>query len=165
MKENNHLIEMIKNISIFSPIACDEEIIKKLANCLIEKEFKKGDVIIKEGEIGTSLYIIYSGSVRITKQTTYKDSYTVVILKDHENIFFGEICLLEDSVRTANVICEEDSIFYILQRDDFNRLCSENFRFGYYVLKSLSKILADRLKKSNEDIMILFNALLHEIED
>ena len=39
----------------------------KLGDALKEEKFKKGDYIIKEGEIGNIFYIISEGSAIVTK--------------------------------------------------------------------------------------------------
>lgn len=161
---NQEVLDKISKVKIFDSLKNEPQKLLDIIPFLYHKRFKKNDVVFKEGDLGDSLFIIYSGSVRIVKHTSDKDPYTVVILQDKENVFFGEICLLEDSKRTATVICETDCEFLILNRSDFISICESDNQFGMYVMREIAKSLSFRLRKADEDIITLFNALISEVE-
>ncbi len=157
------IIERLSNIKLFSFIKTDVERLERLAKLFNIIQCKKGEIVLKEGDLGDSLHIIFSGSVRIVKHTSARDPYTVVILEDHENVFFGEISLLEDSRRTATVVCESDCTFLVLGREQFGEICRTDHYVGMMVMRRLAEILAERLRKADDDIITLFNALVEEI--
>lgn len=65
------------------------------------ESFKEGDVVIKEGEKGDSLYIIKSGHVEVS--TVAGDGKRLVLGRLKEGDFFGEVALLTGKPRTATV--------------------------------------------------------------
>ncbi len=72
-----------------------------------ELSFKKGDVIIKEGEKSDDIYIIKKGFVEIRKKSE-DGSELIDIFKEGD--IFGELGIIFGSVRTATVIAKTDVI-------------------------------------------------------
>ena len=54
-------LAILKNIVLFKDFKEDEQVLKKIDELFIERKAKKGDKIIKEGEVGDELYIIKKG--------------------------------------------------------------------------------------------------------
>lgn len=69
---------------------------EKICDCLQSEVFKKGDEIIKQGEVGTKFYLIQSGTA-----DAIKDGKKVFDYK--ENDYFGELALLEGDKRQATI--------------------------------------------------------------
>jgi CRP-like cAMP-binding protein len=80
------------------------------------------------------------------------------------NIFFGEIALLDPDERSATVRCKTNCDFYVLDRNQFIKYGNENPKIGLVITRELSRILCRRLRKSNNDIVTLFDALVEEVE-
>ncbi len=85
-----------------------------LSEKLIQEQYKKGEYIVKEGEIANCLYIIqnvinkilylnglFKGEVKITMGGKF-------LRRMEPYDYFGESCLFHESVRTASVITECD---------------------------------------------------------
>jgi len=92
-----------------------KEIIKKFSL----KKFKKGELIIKEGEYSDSMFLIKSGEVEV-----YIEKYGVkkVLSILTEGDFFGEIALLTGQKRTANVIAKTDVEVLELTKKDIDEI-------------------------------------------
>ena len=69
--------------------------------------FEPGDIIVTEGEVGDSLFVIANGFVRAWIRATNGSS--VRISEMHEGEFFGEIALLTHRPRSATVIAAAHS--------------------------------------------------------
>ena len=77
------------------------------------------EMIINYGDIGEEMYFISKGKVSVISadmKTTYATLY--------EGSFFGEIALLKETVRTANVQAVEHCDLYILNKQTFDRVIS-----------------------------------------
>ncbi len=111
------------------------------------KTFQRSQDIIKEGEQGDSLFILFKGNVTVTKKMNLFADYhersqvdkALIRLKDTDYAFFGEMTLCGKSEQHS----ELGSLFY----------------------RNLSEVLADRLRKANRDILKLTTALSLALEE
>ncbi|MFW6138977.1 MAG: Crp/Fnr family transcriptional regulator [Spirochaetota bacterium] len=161
MKDN---ISILKNIVLFQDFKDDPQVLQKIEGLFVEKEAKKDRVIIKEGREGDELYIIKSGSVRILKNTLQNEPYTVVILSADQHVFFGEIGLLLNDKRSATVVAEQDCRFLVTTRKKFLEFGSKEPYIALLITRQIAYILAERLYKTNQDVVTLFSALVSEID-
>jgi cGMP-dependent protein kinase len=83
--------------------------------------FRKGDVIVREGEKGDIFYLIETGTVEVFKKEA--GEMPVASLKSGQ--FFGERALLTEDVRQATCIAKEDVTCLFLMRQDFNLMLGD----------------------------------------
>ncbi len=127
--------------------------------------FPAGEVIIREGDPGDSLFIMQSGEVEITKQLTLVlDEDTpkerVFIRLNAENgVYFGEMGLLENETRSATVTALTDCSLLELHQKDFLDLIERNPAMGVKLLLRLAQVLSRHLRKTNQDVVKLTTAL------
>ncbi len=165
--QKQEIIESLKKVTIFSAFYDKPQDLQKIADIMSAKHAGKDEFIINEGDEGDTLFILKSGSVRILKKTLADEMYTVVDLKNPGNIFlfFGELALLDNDKRSASIQAKEDCDLYIVRRDDFNRLGDKYPHIALPITREISKVLASRLRRSNQDTITLFEALVGEVED
>jgi len=157
-------LDRLKQIALFSEFADKPERIQKILAVAERVQVRAGEVIIKEGDIGDTLFIILEGSVRIIKKTLQNEPYTVVILKENENVYFGELALVDSDRRSATVIAESDCSLISLARNSFLTLCREDYELGFRVVLQIAKKLSSSLRKMNQDVITLFEALVSEVD-
>ena len=158
------VVEKIKKIPIFEAISDNEEALDRLLGICALKSYRTGEQIIREGDMGDEMFVVYTGAVEIRKRTRAGDDYTVVVLRAEYNVFFGELALIDDDKRSATVVATEDSTFLVINKGDFNRLGDANPATGLPITRAISKILSSRLRKTTEDMLTIFDALVSEIE-
>ncbi len=157
------IIEKLKKISIFKQISDNEEAMRLVADSLSIKEAHAGENVIVEGEEGDELFIINNGTVEIMKKTLENDFYTVVKLDESSNAFFGELALLDNDKRSATVKADTNCEFLVMSRSNFIKLGDKNPSIGLIITREIAKILSNRLRKSGDDVITLFKALVNEI--
>jgi len=157
-------IECLKQISLFKEMTQDRSALEQIAKLFATVFFNKGELVIEERQSGDSMYIIKSGTVEVIKKTKQGEPYVVVDLTADKHSFFGELALLDPDERSATVRCKTDCEFYTLQRDEFIKYGNENPLYGLLITREISKILCKRLRRSNVDIITLFDALVEEVE-
>ena len=81
-----------------------------------------GKMVVYRGEVSNAAYFILRGSVGVGY---IKDEEYVILAILHEGDFFGEVAALTGSVRTANVITEEESEFLIIPSKVLRRLADQ----------------------------------------
>jgi CRP-like cAMP-binding protein len=158
------VLDILTRIPLFDEIKNDEESMKILSRVFTTRTYHQGETIIKEGDVGSEMFIVATGAVEIQKRTRAGDSYTVVKLLASYNVFFGEMALIDDDKRSATVTATEDSEFLVVDKKAFLKLGNDHPQIGLPITRAISKILAGRLRKTTEDMLTIFDALVSEIQ-
>ena len=156
--------EKLRQIPLFEEIKENDAHLKELQDICRLKSASAGEFLIKEGDIGDEMFIVFSGGVEIRKQTRAGDDYTVVRLDADQNVFFGELALIDDDKRSATVIASRDSSFLVIKKTDFLNLAKRNPQICLPITLAISKILSARLRKTTDDMLTIFDALVNEIK-
>ena len=159
------IIERLKKVSLFRGLADDPERLTKLARIVSWRECRTGDQVIREAEEGSELYILNRGVVNVVKRTLADETYTIVTLREDEDAFFGELALMDREVRSASVVATSDCDFLVITREDFLRLGDEDPWLGLLVTRAIGGVLARRLRKTSEDMVMLFEALVGQVAE
>lgn len=142
----------------------DKRMLRQIYDNLSIVPFKAKDVIIKEGEMGDELFILYEGEVLVTRETPVGDIIALATLNDKMNIFFGEMAIISKDTRSATITANTDCKCLSIQGDKFMEVCDKEPVLGYRVLSVLAKRLANNVRSANKDKAILYEALCQEIE-
>jgi CRP/FNR family cyclic AMP-dependent transcriptional regulator len=160
---------LLRKIFLFRDLSEDE--MEDLLSRTQSRDFSAGDVIIKEGELGESMFIMLSGEVAITKRLILglqKDTPKERVmdrLKAEDGIYFeemtlfGEMTLLENEVRSATVTALSDCVLLELYQQDFLDLIQKRPALGVKLLLRLAQGLSARLRKTSKDVVKLTSAL------
>jgi cAMP-dependent protein kinase regulator len=92
----------------------------KISDALVEKTFTQGEQVIKMGDAGDNFYIIEDGEAAATKPNN--KGKEVELMKYSRGSYFGELALLQDVPRAANVTALTDLKTIFLDRAAFVRL-------------------------------------------
>lgn len=134
-------VTVLKNIPLFTSFAEADH--QKLASMLRRKSIGKGEILFRQGDEGTALYIILQGRIKIS-MSRRMDKVTLAILGQGE--FLGEMALLDGQPRSADATAMEDSQLYILNRKDFFSFLVNNESAIQSIISSLSR----RLRKTDD---------------
>ena len=142
------LHEMIGDIPLFKRFTEEEKkAFAKLDHSILA--FNKGDVIIKEGDNLTSLYLLIRGSARVTRQ-----GYDSPVAMLKAGSVFGEISFLTRKARQSNVIANENLLAIKIDDTLFAQL-DEAMRDK--IKNYLIELLANRLDSMNEALSKIAN--------
>ncbi|KAM7018806.1 LOW QUALITY PROTEIN: cGMP-dependent protein kinase 2 [Tautogolabrus adspersus] len=97
----------LRSVSLLANLPEDK--LSKIVDCLEVEYYDKGEYVIREGEEGSTFYIIAQGKVKVT-QTTEDHKLPQIINSLHKGDYFGEKALISDDVRSANIIAEENGV-------------------------------------------------------
>jgi hypothetical protein len=106
-------IKLIRNVHIFKD--CTTPCLKMIAQCLEQEFFSPYDYICKKGDQGNEMYIIGHGEVEVV-------SGEKVVAELKAGQFFGEIALIEDTIRSADIISQSYCDLYKFKKDDFKEV-------------------------------------------
>ena len=158
------VVEKLKKIALFSDFADDNEKLLKVYKLMKIEKYSSGSSIINEGDMGDKLFILNKGTVKILRNTLNNEKYAVALLSSDDNIFFGELALIDNDKRSATVIAESDCEVLSIHQDQFMKLCEENPLMGFKITLKIAKRLSGTLRKMNKDVIVLFEALVGEVE-
>jgi small-conductance mechanosensitive channel/CRP-like cAMP-binding protein len=136
-------VELLKKVDILQPLK-DEEV-AMLAEDLSSHLYGKGEVICRQGEPGSTFYIIKSGRIGVRVK---KDDADVEVAQLEPGNYFGEMSLLTGDARSSSCVALEDSELLCLDRDSFAVLLQENPP----VAKAMSDILAARSQATQKKL-------------
>ena len=138
---------ILREVPIFTEL--DDASLNIIMQMTVRRSFLKGTMIVIEEDQTDTLYIIESGSVKITRLNDEGREVILALLGPSE--FFGEMALLDGQGRSANVMALEDTVLFTLIRRDFLDALS---RFPSISIQLLRE-MALRLRKSDEQIKSL----------
>ena len=104
--------------------------------------FKKGEEIIKEGNLSDCAYIIGDGRVEVSKKLPNGEKQIIGVLDKNE--IFGEMGFIDGFPRSATVVALEDCSISIITQESFNNLAQHKPE----ALMPILKVLAKRLRST-----------------
>ena len=124
---------LVSKVPMFSTMHAGQ--VAEIAAMLRPTRISKGEVVVRQGDPGESMYFIVSGQLEVRTP--------VGIFKLNAGDFFGEIALVERTPRTATVVTATRAQLLELQVRDFQRFV------GQYpeLLEEIRKIAQSRMKK------------------
>ena len=140
-------IDLLKQVSIFSGLS--DEQLARIAGLCREETHDRGDVIVREKEPSTDLYVIQEGSAQVSLGTPSMPGPTPIVHLGKGQIF-GEVALVDRGLRSASVNAASDGTkLYAISRDEFVQLCDEDTRIGYIVMGNIAADLSFKLRHYN----------------
>ena len=119
-KKREKYEKFLRNVDILSTI--DDYELGQICDSLKDGIYRKGEYIIREGELGDIFYILEEGKCNATKNI--EPGKPEIIIKElKEGDYFGERALIKGEPRYANIVVISDIAKVIsLDRHSFNRL-------------------------------------------
>ena len=146
--------DILSNVPLLAPLP--KSIHAKVASALVRVTYKDKQLIIKQGEIGDSFYIIEKGEVivkehpgRVGIGEISDDAVEVVRRRDGD--YFGEVALMKDEPRNADIQANGVVVCLKLTRKDF--------------LSLLAHPLSELLEHNNAQRVLRAIELLNPLSD
>ncbi len=159
-------VERLRKFDLFSDWIHDpasSEAFQFLATCMVERAFSPQTPILREGEMGTELYLLTHGTVEIYKRTPDGEPFKVARVSEGPSAFFGEGALLDTEARSATVMATQSVRCLVLSRAAFHLFSEKHPSWAIPLLSRIARGVLRRLRKSNEDLLLLYRALLDEV--
>jgi CRP/FNR family transcriptional regulator, cyclic AMP receptor protein len=104
------VLKLFGTVPVFASLG--KRHLQGLADSASERTFNPGDVIVSQGEVGVGFFLVAEGQVTIEK------TGKVVATLGPGN-FFGEMALLDEQPRTANVKATSRTRVYVVSPWEF----------------------------------------------
>jgi CRP/FNR family cyclic AMP-dependent transcriptional regulator len=133
----------LREIPLFADLSVGE--LKIVDNLLHERDYLKDEIIFDEGEEGQAIYFILKGKVLICRQGRPVDG---AIAELSAGQFFGELALLDDAPRMAQVRAAENCTLAVFFREDFMSLLQTHVGTASKISLQLSRHIGQRLREA-----------------
>uniref|UniRef100_A0A7C3KK33 Mechanosensitive ion channel n=1 Tax=Oscillatoriales cyanobacterium SpSt-418 TaxID=2282169 RepID=A0A7C3KK33_9CYAN len=127
---NATLRDLLRKISYFE--ACSDVELLQLIEYGYRQLFPAEQIVCEEGTPGEAFYIILKGSVEIFSRRA--EQYIATL---NESEFFGEMALLMGIPRSATVRTLEESVLFVIERNDLQRLLTAHQGLADQIAKKL----------------------------
>lgn len=137
LSETDSKLMSFQTIPLFRSLGKEE--LLEIANSSRESTFEASKPIVNEGEAGLGFYIIVEGEAVVKR----KDR---VLSKLGKGGFFGEMSLMDDQPRSADVIATQPTKCLVLLRWNFWSVVSKNPKIARGMLQEMAR----RLRLTND---------------
>lgn len=143
-RKPEELLTQLRKVDILAPLK--EEELLMLAGDLSSHLFGKGEVVCRQGDPGSTFYIMRTGTVAV--RVRGDDGVEAEVARLGPGTYFGEMSLLTGEPRSSTCQTLEDCELLCLDRESFSVLLQENPP----VAQAMSDILAARQQASQEKL-------------
>ena len=128
-------------VPLFSQLSRKD--LSRLGRAVVERKYKKGETIVKEGEQAVAFFMITKGRVSVSRGGKSKNGQSLAEFGSGQ--VFGEMALLDGMPRDATVKAIDDTECLVLSRWDF----VAELRTNPHIAVAMLPILSRRLRDAN----------------
>jgi len=134
--------QVIDSVEIFAPLSAEEKDI--VARSAIKSVYAPGELIIRRGDPGDSMFVIYRGNVEV--QLPGRDGNMQPVAELKPGNFFGEMALLTGEPRNADVVTSSEVETLEIRKGVLQQLLDNNAQLA----EALSQTIAERQLRLDE---------------
>ena len=136
-------LEVLKGMQMFRYLSYRELV--RVMNIAETADVDAGQEIFHEGDQGDAMYVVMTGSVRLSK-----DGVKVADLGKGQH--FGEMSLVDRSVRSLSAAGVSAARMAVIKRKDFYDIIKKEPQLAVKLLWSFVQVLGARLRKTTSDL-------------
>ncbi len=131
------IIKMLEQVPIFSGLTQKE--LRSIASSSKEKKFQAGQTMVSEGESGVGFFLIIEGRAEVRRGGK-------VLSRLEQGQFFGEMTLLDEQPRSADVVAMDPTKCLIFTVWDFHGMIRTYPKMAREIMKEMAR----RLRLTNK---------------
>lgn len=137
--------EKLKSTTLFHEFS--EEELDEFIELCDPVSAPKGEVIVKQDDEGDCMYIVITGSAKVTHHKQGRD-IDLATLKEGD--FFGELALVDEGPRSADVVALQDCTLLKITQAVISAVAGVYPTAAFKFLIAIGRIMVDRLRQSNQ---------------
>lgn len=140
-------VDFLQQVLLFKDV--DASTLVALWPRLGERRLRRGQVLFRVGDPGDELFLIFSGSVVVSKPVTGRVEQVLKHMGPGEA--FGEMCVFGDErTRSATIQAETEAVLLSLHRDDLTRFIEANPRAAAKFFLEMARTSFRRLRDTSD---------------
>lgn len=155
------MLSYLKEISPYNALSTSD--LESFAGIATKRNYRKNMVIIQQGDDTGSLYILLEGEMKVYIEDDQGKELTVKILKPGDS--FGELALLGDFPRVANVVAMTDCVVSTVSKDKYMAVLKEYPEISLALIKSLANMVRETTEElSSIALSDVYGRLTHILD-
>jgi CRP-like cAMP-binding protein len=132
-----------------SPLAAEltEEASDLVSRLLVCRRLKDGEILIREGDVDNSLYVVADGNLAVTHETPEGEWVVLHVLRSRD--LAGELGFLDGQKHTATLRSVGHTELFSLERDSLEKLLDAHPRIVYQVMRAIIRSVHGTLRRMN----------------
>jgi CRP/FNR family cyclic AMP-dependent transcriptional regulator len=122
-------IPVLQGVPLFAELSSRQ--LQRVASVARLRRFSAGAAVVEMGDVGNAFYVILEGTALVVRPTGRP-------LKLCAGDFFGEMALLDDEPRSADVIAGEDMLAMTIGRAAFTKLLRSEPQLTHALLRTVA---------------------------
>jgi CRP-like cAMP-binding protein len=151
MTERDELARLLARTAIFEGL--DERHMDRLAAIGSEESHKRGETIFRHGDEGDRFYLVLEGAVRISREVPGMGEEALAVVR--AGSAFGEMALIDDSPRSADVLAHESCRLFVVKKQDLEDLLFVDRDLAHDFLWKMVRLLSKRLRETTDKMAFL----------
>jgi serine phosphatase RsbU (regulator of sigma subunit) len=138
------IIQILHKVPLFSGL--DSKSLSSIMPLFENEIFPADTKVLREGEFGDSMYIIVNGEVNVTKFN--EEGNEIFITKLRSGSYFGEVALIDNQPRSANINAENETSVLRLKKSAFEKLLIEDKIFAINFYRNCLNETLERMRET-----------------
>jgi CRP-like cAMP-binding protein len=143
----------LKEVNLFEGL--DNKVINQIFRLGLVQNFKKGDLIIREGVHGGNIHILINGKAEVVKGGLKGKAKARRLAKLQRGSVFGEMSVFDGAPYSASVKAIGDCDVHIIRGSDFEDFLKANPQAAYGIFRTLLSSISNRLRRTNLALSVL----------
>jgi CRP-like cAMP-binding protein len=143
---------VLRRCALFESLSADQ--LAKVAEIAVRRDVAAGDVLFREGSPGDEMFVVVTGTIRISKDIPGAGEEALTLLGP--GTYFGEMAAIDDAPRSADAVAHTACALLVVRRDDLDRLMFLDKDLAYALLWAFVRTLSSRLRETSEKLRTFF---------
>jgi CRP/FNR family transcriptional regulator, cyclic AMP receptor protein len=152
IKKEAKVSNFLKEVNLFDGV--EQKVINQIFELGLVQNFRKGDLVVREGMHGGNLHIVINGKAEVIKTSKGK-SKGKQLAKLGRGSIFGEMSVFDGAPYSASIRALEDCDIHIIRGSDFKNFLESNPRTAVGILSTMISSISNRLRRTNIALSIL----------
>lgn len=145
-RAESETVVALKQVPVFQGLTPREW--REIDTLIHQRFYKPGETVFRQHTPGEGMYVIMSGEVEISVTNPQGHSSVLATLTDGD--FFGELAFFDEEARSATAMATTHTTLLGFFRPDLLSVVERRPELGTKLLVNLARVLAVRLRKTND---------------
>ncbi len=144
--------DALRRCALFETLSAGQ--LARVAEIAAARRVEAGSVLFREGAPGDEMYVVASGTVRISKEIPGAGEEALTLLGPGS--YFGEMAAIDEAPRSADAVAHVTCELLVVRREDLDRLMFLDKDLAYVLLWAFVRTLSSRLRETNDKLRSFF---------